>query len=387
MRSPVEGAGPPGSTVVVTTGLMLLPLGLAFQEIQGLQRQLPLPNRTNLFVNRPVSDLPGAILALPLAVWCLRRLLARVRPGSPIWGVERPALETWTAILAFPPVVGWLGNPAWWRETLPRLAHYYTLSTNRRDALPDIQIIYFGQTYEYTLPWHNAWVLLGITVPVTILFAAAIGIVWALDGFVATGFPLYFLLHFSTLPVLRMLPTPAHDGVRLFLPTFFFLAAFSGWGTVALARDLACRLGLQTRLVLLCLAAVILGPAAVDLARVHPFELSYYNALIGGPQGAWRRGFELTYWFDAFNEQTLADLNKELPPGAEVDFPNELTNPMTFMELQSLGKLRSDLRLGGDVQLHPLRDDQFPYVWLQTQDSKATAFSPAALRDEAVVCT
>ena len=28
-------------------------------------------------------------------------------------------------------------------------------------ALPDIQIIYFGQIYEYSLPWHNAWVLIG----------------------------------------------------------------------------------------------------------------------------------------------------------------------------------------------------------------------------------
>ena len=181
-----------------------------------------------------------AILALPLLVWVLRRLLARVFPSSRIWGVERPALETWTAILAFAPVVGWLGNPAWWRETLPRLAHYYTLSTDRRSALPDIQIIYFGQTYEFTLPWHNAWVLLGITVPVTILLAGAIGIVWGLGQIRRDRLPLYFLVHFLTLPVLRMLPTtPAHDGVRLFLPTFFFLAAFAGWGTVALARGLA----------------------------------------------------------------------------------------------------------------------------------------------------
>ena len=34
---------------------------------------------------------------------------------------------------------------------------------------------------------------------------------------------------------------------------------------------------------------------------VHPYELSYYNELIGGPRGAWARGFELTYWYDAFN--------------------------------------------------------------------------------------
>ena len=148
-----------------------MPLGLAFLEIQSLQRQLPIPAKTDLFVDRPHSDLPGAILALPLVVWLLRRLLGRIFPSSRIWGVERPALETWTAILAFAPVVGWLGNPAWWRETLPRLTHYYTLSHDRQSALPDIQIIYFGQIYEFNLPWHNAWVLLGITVPVTILLA------------------------------------------------------------------------------------------------------------------------------------------------------------------------------------------------------------------------
>ena len=361
---------------LVTSGLMLLPLVLAFQEIQGLQRQLPPPAQTNLFVQRPSSDLPGVILIAPLAIWLLRRLLGRIFPGSKLWGVERPALETWTAILAFAPVVGWLGNPAWWRETLPRLAHYYTLSGNRRAALPDIQIIYFGQTYEYTLPWHNAWVLLGITVPVTILLAGAIGIVWGLGRIRRDRLPLYFLVHFLTFPVLRMLPTtPAHDGVRLFLPTFFFLAAFAGWGTVALARDLSQRARLPAPIAVSVLAALVLAPAAIELARIHPFELSYYNMLIGGPRGAWHRGFELTYWCDAFNGRTLDELNQCLPAGAEVDFPNDLTNPMTFQELQTLGALRGDIELGGDVEFHSRKYDRLGYVWLQTQDSKATAFT------------
>ncbi|HMF37000.1 MAG TPA: 4-amino-4-deoxy-L-arabinose transferase, partial [Isosphaeraceae bacterium] len=361
---------------LVTSGLMLLPLVLAFQEIQGLQRQLPPPAQTNLFVQRPSSDLPGVILIAPLAIWLLRRLLGRIFPGSKLWGVERPALETWTAILAFAPVVGWLGNPAWWRETLPRLAHYYTLSGNRRAALPDIQIIYFGQTYEYTLPWHNAWVLLGITVPVTILLAGAIGIVWGLGRIRRDRLPLYFLVHFLTFPVLRMVPTtPAHDGVRLFLPTFFFLAAFAGWGTVALARDLSRRARLPAPIAVSVLAALVLAPAAIELARIHPFELSYYNMLIGGPRGAWHRGFELTYWCDAFNGRTLDELNQSLPPGAEVDFPNDLTNPMTFQELQTLGALRGDIELGGDVEFHGRKYDRLGYVWLQTQDSKATAFT------------
>ncbi|MGZ3301056.1 MAG: glycosyltransferase family 39 protein, partial [Isosphaeraceae bacterium] len=112
-----------------------------------------------------------------------------------------------------------------------------------------------------------------------------------------------------------------------------------------------------------------------ELARIHPFELSYYNMLIGGPRGAWHRGFELTYWCDAFNGRTLDELNQSLPPGAEVDFPNDLTNPMTFQELQTLGALRGDIELGGDVEFHSRKYDRLGYVWLQTQDSKATAFT------------
>ena len=108
-----------------------------------------------------MSDWPGAILAIPLVGLVVRRLLGRVFPENRVWGVERPGLETWTAILAFAPVVGWLGNPAWWRDTLPRLTHYYTLSTDASGTLPDIQIIYFGQVYEFSLPWHNGWVLMG----------------------------------------------------------------------------------------------------------------------------------------------------------------------------------------------------------------------------------
>ena len=152
-------------------------------------------------------------------------------------------------------------------------------------ALPDIQIIYFGQTYEYTLPWHNAWVLLGITVPVTILVAGVIGIVWGLGQIRRDRLPLYFLVHFLTLPVLRMLPsTPAHDGVRLFLPTFFFLAAFAGWGTVALGRAIDRKAKWPQGRIAPVITTAVLGPAALSLVLIHPFELSYFNMLIGGPK-------------------------------------------------------------------------------------------------------
>lgn len=350
---------------LATTTAMLLPLAIAFVEILRLKGLYPVPKRTNLFLARPESPLPGVILALPLVVWMVRRGLGRIFPASPIWGIERPALETWTAILGFAPVVGWLGNPAWWRQTLPRLAHYYMLNTDRRGSLPDIQILYLGQIYEYSLPWHNAWVLLAITVPAGILVSALVGILFAFKTVRRDRLPIYFLIHFLTLPVLRMLPTPGHDGVRLFLPSFFFLAAFAGWGVVWLGDGLARLTRVPAAWPRGILAGVVLGSAAGQLIKVHPFELSYYNELIGGPRGAWKAGFELAYWYDAFNDKTIAELNEKLPPHAAIDFYNERSQPPTFSELQVLGILRNDITLGTP------KLDELAYAWLLTQDSKA----------------
>lgn len=355
---------------VVTLGLMVLPLGAAFVEIQMLQRRLPPPAQADLFFqtgSRPQTAMPGAILAVPLLIWVLRRSLARLRPKSRIWGAERPGLEILAAILAFAPVVGWLGNPAWWRDTIVRMTHYYTLSNDRQGALPDILILYMGQAYKYSLPWHNAWVLAAITVPPTILAAGLAGVAWGLRRLRSDRIPLYFLLHMVTLPVLRMLPTPAHDGVRLFLPTFFFLAAFAGWGTVWIGPILSRRFRWGTVVV----SSVVLAPALMALIQIHPYELSYYNALVGGTTGAWRRGFELTYWYDAFTPSVIEDLNRRLPPGAELDHLNDKTSTamQVFEDLQTLGHLRPDLKL---IRRSA---DRFPYVVLLTQDSKASAFT------------
>ena len=355
---------------VATSTAMLLPLALAFREVLRLARWFPPPNYVDLFTMHPPSPLPVAILTVPLVAWVARRLLGEILPRHPVWGVERPALEIWISILAFAPVVGWLGNPAWWRDTLPRLAHYYQLSADRRGALPDIRIIYFGEIYNYSLPWHNAFVLIAITVPVGILVASAVGLFSSLarSWTVRDAVPWYFALHLAFLPALRMLPTPAHDGVRLFLPTFFFLAAFAGWGMVAIGDGLS-RLVKHRAACRGAVGALVLGSAAWQLAAIHPFELSYYNELIGGPRGAWKRGFELSYWYDAFNDRTLEDLNEKLPEGASVEFFNSLINTPSFACLQELGALRNDLVLGSRSET------EIPFGWTLTHDSKATSMT------------
>jgi 4-amino-4-deoxy-L-arabinose transferase-like glycosyltransferase len=354
---------------LLTSAALLVPLAVAFAEILRLTKQLPIPEKTNLFLEHPPARHPGMILALPLGVWVFR-LIGRSFPGSTTWGAERPGLETWASILAFAPVVGWLGNPAWWRETLSRLAHYYLLNTDRRGSLPPIRILYLGRVYEYDLPWHNGWVLIGVTVPAAILAAGTLGVIYALARMRHDRLPLYFLLHFVTLPAVRMLPTPAHDGVRLFLPTFFFLAGLAGWGAVWAADGLSRLARARSKAPARALAAaLVLVPSAWQLVKIHPFELSYYNELIGGPRGAYQAGLELTYWYDAFNPRTLAELNRKFPPGAGVDFMNERAMVMTFLDLHALGQIRRDVLFGWPT------NEQLPYVWLLTQDSKASQFT------------
>jgi hypothetical protein len=361
---------------LLTLGALAAPLVLTYLEIRRLT--VPAPGRvtlpptqyTDLFAVKVSSALPGAILMVPLGFWIARRLLARWRPASPIWWAERPALEILAAMMAFGPAVGWLGNPAWWRETLPRLAHYYMLNTARRGSLPDIQILYFGQTYEYSLPWHNAWVLLAITVPVSVLAASLIGLAVGF-GRIRRGdvLPLYLLVNLATGPVMRMLPTPAHDGVRLFLPTFAFLAIFAGWGAGAVGAWLARRRPRWGSLIHAAVVAAVVAPSSYALARIHPYELSYFNSLIGGPRGAWKAGFELSYWYDALTPGVLRDLNERLPEGATLAFANEMSAPvMVLSDLQSLGDLRGDIVIG-------VRPGAFPHMMLLTHDSKADAFT------------
>lgn len=370
-RAIVAPKGKPWLSGLFATVCLALPSAVAFGEILRIKKLLPPPAQTDFAKLQIHSNIPGAILLAPVCVWLLDRLLHAIRKGRLGASTTHPALEIWKALLAFPPAIAWLLNPEWWRETMPRMAHYYMLNSSRQGALPNIQILYFGQIYEYSLPVENAFVLAAITVPVSLLIAAGMGLLWSILGDRVRGdrLPLYFLVHMLALPVLRMFPTPAHDGVRLFLPTFYFLAGFAGWGVRWAGGLLGRVLRVGRNPATAAAFACAIAPAAWGLIAIHPYELSYYNEIIGGPKGAWNRGFELSYWYDAFNPKVIREVNEAMPRGASIDHSSKLSMPPTFLELQSLGELRKDLQIGYR------EGDPPPFMWLLTQDSKATALT------------
>ena len=64
----------------------------------------------------------------------------------------------------------------------------------------------------------------------------------------------------------------------------------------------------------IALAAFLLVQA-VGVVALHPFGLSYYNALVGGLPGAERLGLELTYWNDPVDQVLLDRLAREASRG------------------------------------------------------------------------
>jgi hypothetical protein len=182
-----------------------------------------------------------------------------------------------------------------------------------------------------------------VTVPETLLLFSILGV-----SAIFCSKPLckvMFLFGFNILFILGLGLFPGavlHDVNRLMLPVLPYLAAFSGLGFYfcrGMLRKRASGVARQAAAVFFVLA---LGLPAIDLIAYHPYELSYYNRLIGGLRGAYRRGMEITYFMDAMNPQFLSYLNDKLSPHAVINayFSN------TMLEFyQREGRLRRDLRV------------------------------------------
>jgi hypothetical protein len=210
-----------------------------------------------------------------------------------------------------------------------------------------VNVYYLGKLYKYA-PWHYPFVMLAITTPVLFLLLMLLGIgdaarrrpanagMWLLL-FCAGGYLLPSAMPFA----------PKYNGVRLFLPAFPFLMALAGGGFSLLQIIIVKRLqsfstvaNLQNKVAVLLGIALML-PAMVGLAKVFPFELAYYNTLIGGAAGAQRRGFETIYWGGVYGS-ALQNINS-IPESS----PRVLITPQGVISLlvayQRSNALRNDI--------------------------------------------
>jgi hypothetical protein len=123
---------------------------------------------------------------------------------------------------------------------------------------------------------------------------------------------------------------PMYDGIRHFLPAVPFLVTLTALGMEA---ALAWAAAVRARYALAVAAVVAtLGWTAVQDWRLHPYQTTYFNALVGGGAGAGGR-FELDYWGNSMREAGRW-VNQRAPPASRVEVP---------LGLARLARLRPDL--------------------------------------------
>lgn len=264
------------------------------------------------------------------------------------WGLlyhRRKALPALIAMAVIGPMMFLGGWPGLWHHPLAG-TWLYLADKARRMLLP---VYYLGTAYkESPAPWHYPFVMLAVTTPLPILAAvvAASGVIlrrlraqWKKRGFET------LLLLNAAFPVLLFaVPgVPKYDGVRLLMTAFPFIAALAALGAEAAWERVRTRLK-EPRRAAWCLGTILALWLLLPVVVFHPFQLCYYNELVGGPWGAHRLGFETTYWNDTLTQEALDVVNQRARPKERV--ARLAVGDLVWLIHGVMGGLRGDLRDG-----------------------------------------
>lgn len=182
---------------------------------------------------------------------------------------------------------------------------------------------YLGNMYMagINVPWHYALVFLAITTPLPILFFVLFGflkslIILKMNSKNAWIYVL-ILLWFS-LPTLKYIYPRAivYDDIRQYLEALPALMLLAGIGGEFIWLFLK-KINIYLALMIISLAV---SHATTVFYRYHPYETSYFNALVGGLKGASKLSFDPDFWGNPLKEGYLM-LNKLAKPNSSVNIP------------------------------------------------------------------
>lgn len=273
------------------------------------------------------SKFSGLGVLIPPFVWLAVRCLADLRLPkekrlNPTWNLlaQRAGLTFFAAMLTFVVL-----NPPLWNDPLGGIGEFISRNLDRKI---EISTIFFGKKYymRIPLPWYNTLAWTAITVPlgILLLFFAGLGSIVKDEKKRWSGF--FLVLNFLPLMIIRAFPgSPVHDGVRLFVPAFPFLAMIAGIGAAMLWNlSEKARLLSRTAVCLIFLASIF------NMFWYAPQWLSFYNLAIGGLPGAVRGGMEPTYYWDACDSEVLTWLSDRTKSGDTVLFSDHSAMTIAF---------------------------------------------------------
>src|SRR5689334_18869163 len=287
------------------------------------------------------TKFPAVLIPIPVVLWA--QMFQRNRYSNNIF-----------AMLFVAPLIMLAMQPYLWHNTGVRVLEFLYEGITRGNR-PDTNfgVAFFGSTLlSSQLPWYYSFFIVGVTTPEPFILLALIGILsiaWRSEQRAAL---MLFLVSGMFVMSLGLLPGAVlHDGVRQLVSALPFMAALAAAGFHSVF-SLLVQLGSQhlqlarlnvgkVKIAVFLLPLFCLSPL-LDLYLSHPFQLSYYNRLVGGPPGAYHVGLETSYFMEAFTPKFLRTLNQKLPPNAII---NASWANFMFHFYQREMRLREDIQI------------------------------------------
>lgn len=245
---------------------------------------------------------PAAVFAFgPLAIasgWLIWRSFVRPKKTPELLRVAGLALLAGAvavgATCVFWPTILVEGPGAWIRAVL--VAKSFTFG---------YPVLYLGGIHQSTaLPWDYPYVYLALTTPLPLLALSATGLfacLAILRRFDSERWPvaasLLTLVAFPFVAFLLLKPN-MYDGIRHFLFLIPLLSTAAGFGAAALTR---LRPAPAWQLGTTAACTLLLAAGLWPIARMHPYQLTYFNVLAGKPETVHER-FETDYWVLSYRE-------------------------------------------------------------------------------------
>jgi len=317
------------------------------------------------------TKFPALLIPVPLMIWA--HLFHRQRYANNI-----------LALMFVAPLVMVATQPYLWHQTGLRVLEflYEGISRGYRPET-NFGVFFLNQVMlSKDLPWYYPFYLVAITTPEAILLLALLGVAATLWLRAQRPALILFALNAIFVMSLGLLPGAVlHDGVRQMLSAMPWIAVLSGVGYYVLTSAfvnvvqqrplLQLTPNLKAKITALVFLLFCANPA-FELYLTHPFQLSFYNRLVGGIRGAYDRGLEITYFMEAFTPVFLRKLNEKLPPNAVV---NASYANFMFEFYQKRGVLRSDIQFSAG--------ERFDFYLLLNRRSALSARDHRLLRSAA----
>ena len=269
-------------------------------------------------------------LLLGHALWLRRDLLREDSENQTTTRQRwlRYLFQPWALAMAtIGPLVYVLSWPYLWFETVRRFIWYVSFHLHH----VHYNIEYLGTNYNRPpYPWHYVPVMTLLTMPVVTLLLAVTGIaVWRFrreqlvepiprDERAGGELPLIVLSALWPMLIIMRPGTPIFGAEKHWLPSVPFVALLAGAAVAFLVRQVSRERRWQ-RLLSPLIVLLALTPAALSVWRSHPYGLSHYNVLAGGPVGAANLGMNRQFWGYSVRG-VMPYLNRALAPHTSVYF-------------------------------------------------------------------